>query len=203
MSNATTLAPPIPATLGEALLRRAVARPVIRAAVLVVAGALLTALAAQLRFTMPWSPVPYTGQTGAVLLVGAALGARLGTLSMLLYLALGLIGLPVFTGGASGTGQLLGLTGGYLTGFVLAAAFSGWLAERGWDRRIGGTIGLMALGTLVIYLVGVPVLAAVTGMGPGDAIENGALVFLPWDLVKLVLAAVILPATWRLVGRSR
>lgn len=200
MSTTSPLAPPRPATLGEALLPRLDASPLLRGMVLVVAGAALTAIAAQLRFNVPWTPVPYTGQTGAVLLVGAALGWRLGALSMLLYVAAGLLGLPVFNGGASGIQQLLGITGGYLVGFVVAAAITGWLAERGWDRSATGTVALMVIGTLVIYAIGVPVLAVVAGLAPWAAITNGALVFLPWDAAKLVVAAVALPGAWRLIG---
>lgn len=200
MSTTSPLAPPLPATLGEALLPRLGTSPLLRGIVLVVAGAALTAVAAQLRFNVPWTPVPYTGQTGAVLLVGAALGWRLGALSMLVYVAAGLLGLPVFNGGASGLQQLLGITGGYLAGFVVAAAITGWLAERGWDRSAPRTVALMAIGTLAIYAIGVPVLAAVAGLAPWTAITNGALVFLPWDAAKLVVAAVALPGAWRLVG---
>ena len=200
MSTTTPLARPVPATLGEALLPRLTANAFVRAAVLVVAGAALTALAAQLRFNVPWTPVPYTGQTGAVLLVGAALGWRLGALSMLLYVAAGVIGLPVFNGGAAGIEQLFGITGGYLAGFVIAAALTGWLAQRGWDRTPVRTVGLMALGTLLIYAIGVPVLGAVAGLSAWDAFRNGALYFLPWDAAKLVIAAIVLPGAWRLIG---
>ncbi|MEO8509717.1 MAG: biotin transporter BioY [Chloroflexota bacterium] len=200
MSTTSPLTRPLPATLGDVLLPRLRANALLRAAVLVVAGAALTALAAQLRFNVPWTPVPYTGQTGAVLLVGAALGWRLGALSMLLYVAAGVAGLPVFNGGVAGVEQLLGITGGYLVGFVIAAALTGWLAQRGWDRTPVRTLGLMALGTLLIYAVGVPVLSAVAGLGPWDAFKNGALYFLPWDAAKLFIAAVALPGAWRLIG---
>ncbi len=203
MSATSTVPRPTPATLGEALLPRGMAVPAVRAILHVVGGATLVALAAQLRFVVPWTPVPYTGQTGAVLLVGAALGAPLGALSMLLYVLAGIVGLPVFTGGASGTQQLLGVTGGYLVGFVLAAALVGWLAERGWDRTPVRALGLMALGTLAIYFVGVPVLAAVAGLQADQAVARGALVFLPWDIAKLILAAALLPLAWRVARRSR
>lgn len=200
MSTTSPLAPPAPATLGEVLVSRLGSAPLLRAAVLIVAGAALTAIAAQLRFNVPWTPVPYTGQTGAVLLVGAALGWRLGATSMLLYVVAGLLGLPVFNGGASGIEQLLGITGGYLVGFVVAAALTGWLAERGWDRSAPGTLALMAIGTLLIYAIGVPVLAVVAGLPPWAAITNGALVFLPWDAAKIIVAAVALPGAWRVIG---
>jgi len=172
-----------------------------RAALLVLGGATLTAVAAQAAFSVPWTPVPYTGQTAAVLLVGAALGWQLGAASMLLYVLAGAVGAPVFAQGAHGSGQLLGATGGYLIGFVLAAAVVGRLAEAGWDRSPLRAAGLMLLGNVVIYAVGVPVLALVLALPAGDAIQSGALVFLPWDLLKVVLAAGLLPAAWRLAGR--
>lgn len=175
----------------------------VRAAVLVVAGTALTALAAQLSFTVPWTPVPYTGQTAAVLLVGTALGARKGALSMALYVLAGVVGLPVYAAGAHGIERLFGLTGGYLIGFVLASAMVGRLAERAWDRSWVGAALLMALGNLVIYLVGVPVLAIVGGLSWATALQSGAVVFLPWDAAKIALAALVLPLAWRWAGNER
>lgn len=173
----------------------------LRAVVLVAGGAALTALSAQLSFKMPWTDVPYTGQTGAVLLVGTALGWRLGAASMLLYLLLGIAGAPVFSDGARGIDQVLGYTGGYLVAFVIAAALVGRLAERGWDRSPASTAALMVLGNLLIYAIGVPVLALVLEMTPTDAIWNGALVFVPWDAFKVLVAAGLLPLAWRALGR--
>jgi biotin transport system substrate-specific component len=175
---------------------------VARAALLVIGGAALTAVAAQLSFRLPWTPVPYTGQTAAVLLVGTALGPRLGPASMALYVLAGVLGAPVFAGGTHGIGSLLGITGGYLVGFVVAAAMVGRLADRQWDRSRIGTALLMALGNLVIYLVGVPVLAIAGGLSLADAAYNGALVFLPWDAFKIVVAALALPLAWRLTGHG-
>lgn len=191
-------------TLTDLLLPRASGTPAFaRATVLVIAGAALTALAAQLAFTVPWTPVPYTGQTAAVLLVGTALGARKGAASMALYVLLGLVGLPVYAGGAHGVGRLFGLTGGYLLGFIVASALVGRLAEHAWDRsRIGAAL-LMALGNLVIYLIGVPVLAIVGGLAWTDAVQGGALVFLPWDAAKIAVAALALPLAWRLARGER
>jgi biotin transport system substrate-specific component len=174
-----------------------------RATLLVVAGAALTALAAQLSFTVPWTPVPYTGQTAAVLLVGTALGVRKGAASMALYVLAGLVGLPVYAGGLHGAEKLFGLTGGYLFGFVLASALVGRLAERGWDRSRVGAAMLMALGNLVIYLIGVPALALVGGLSWSDAVRVGALVFLPWDAAKIAVAALALPLAWRAAGNER
>ena len=178
----------------------------VRAAILVAGGAALTALSAQIVWYAPWNPlVPYTFQTASVLLVGTVLGSRLGPASMLLYIALGAAGLGVFSGGSSGltTDGSLSATVGYLGGFVLAAALVGWLAERGWDRSPASTIGLMVLGNLVIYAVGVPVLVAVAGLDFATALRVGALDFVPWDLIKIAAAAAILPLAWRAVGSDR
>lgn len=173
----------------------------LRAVVLVGAGAAITAVSAQLSFKLPWTPVPYTGQTAAVLLVGTALGWRLGAASMLLYVLVGIAGAPVFADGARGIDQILGYTGGYLVGFILAAALVGRLAERRWDRSPISSAGLMVLGNLLIYAIGVPVLAIVTSMPAADALWNGALVFVPWDAFKVLVAAGLLPFAWRAVGR--
>ena len=174
----------------------------VRAALLVAGGAALTAVAAQLAFKLPWTPVPYTGQTAAVLLVGTALGPRLGPASMALYVLAGVLGAPAFAGGASGLESLLGITGGYLIGFVLAAALVGRLADRQWDRSRTVAAMLMALGNLVIYLVGVPVLAVAGGLSVADALYHGAVVFLPWDAFKIVVAALALPLAWRLTSNG-
>ncbi len=186
-------------TLGEALAPNVA--PWARAALLVAAGVALTALAAQISFSVPWTPVPFTAQTAAVLLTGAALGWRLGGLSMLLYLAFGAIGAPIYSDGDAGIARLLGVTGGYLVGFVVAALLVGWLAERGWDRSVPRAAVLMVLGNLVIYAIGVPVLALVAGFGPVEAVQKGALPFLWSDALKIVVAAGLLPLAWRLAGR--
>jgi biotin transport system substrate-specific component len=182
------------------------ATTVMRAVVLVVAGAALTAISAQVVWFAPWNPlVPYTFQTAAVLVVGTVLGWRLGLAAMLLYVAVGAAGLGVFADGSSGLAAdgALRASVGYLGGFVLAAALVGSLAERGWDRSPLRTIGLMVLGNLVIYAVGVPVLIAVTGLDLGTAIQVGALDFAPWDAIKIVVAAGLLPLAWRAVGSTR
>lgn len=193
-------------TLADALIpppSRAEPGSTVRSAALVIGGAALTALSAQLAFHVPWTPVPYTGQTAAVLLVGTALGWRLGTISMLLYVLVGAAGLPVYSDGARGLEQLFGYTGGYLVAFVLAAGLVGWLAQRGWDRSPLRAAGLMAAGNLLIYAIGVPVLAFSLSLPIDDAAWNGAAVFLPWDAVKVLVAAGLLPAAWRLAGRAR
>jgi len=178
----------------------------LRNVTLVLGGAALTALAAQLAWHAPWTTVPYTGQTAAVLLVGTVLGSRLGLFSMVLYLIAGAAGLGVFSGGSSGlfdaAGALSG-TVGYLVGFVAGASLVGRLAERGWDRSPMRAAGLMTLGNLVIYAIGVPVLAWTLGMSAGDAIFYGAIVFAPWDAIKIVVAAGLLPLAWRATGSRR
>ncbi|MCS7323908.1 MAG: biotin transporter BioY [Anaerolineae bacterium] len=158
----------------------------------------LVALLAQI--SIPLQPVPITGQTFGVLLAGAALGARRGALALLAYLAQGLIGLPFFAGGTSGMARLLGPTGGYLVGFVAAAALVGWLSERGWDRRFISTFAAMALGNLVIYALGAPWLAQFVGWE--RALSAGVLPFLPGDAIKALLAALALPSAWALINRT-
>lgn len=178
----------------------------LRATLMVIAGAALTALSAQVVWFAPWNPlVPYTFQTAAVLLVGTVLGSRLGLGSMLLYVAVGAAGLGVFANGSSGLAAdgALRASVGYLGGFVLAAALVGWLAERGWDRSPLSTLGLMVLGNLVIYAVGVPVLIAVTRLDLGTAVKVGALDFAPWDAIKILAAAGVLPLAWRAIGSGR
>jgi biotin transport system substrate-specific component len=166
---------------------------------LVLGGSLLVALTAQIAVRLPFSPVPITAQTLAVLLVGALLGSRRGAWSMLAYLGQGLIGLPVFATGASGPAYVLGPTGGYLLGFVAAAYLTGWLAERGWDRRIGTALLAMLIGNAAIYALGLPWLSIYAGT---HTLALGLLPYLAGDALKLALAAAALPGGWRLL-RSR
>lgn len=161
---------------------------------LIMAGSLLVALTAQIK--IPLWPVPVTGQTFGVLLVGALLGRRAGY-SLLLYLLEGVLGLPVFAGGVAGLAYLAGPTGGFLLGFVAAAFVVGWLAERGWDRRVETAVLAMLMGNLVIYLLGLPWLAAFTGWR--DVFSLGLIPFIPGDVVKVILAALTLPWGWRIV----
>ena len=169
--------------------------------ILVAAGAGLIALAAQISITLPFTPVPITGQTFSVLLVGASLGTLRGGASALLYLALGIVGLPVYASGASGWAQVTGASGGYLLGFVIAAALTGALAERGWDRRFSSSIGAMLTGSVVIYLFGLTWLAHSLRTGLVDSLELGLYPFVPGDLVKLYLAAALLPGAWHVIER--
>ena len=167
-----------------------------KSAILIVGGALLTGLCS--RIEIPLLPVPITGQTFGVLLVGALLGSRRGPASMLTYIGMGAFGLPVFAGGASGLARLAGPTAGYLVGFVVAASIVGLLSQRGWDRRIVSTAAAMAIGTLVIYAFGVAWLAHFVGWG--RVLATGVLPFLVGDALKLSLAALVLPWAWRLIG---
>lgn len=172
----------------------------VRDAALVAAGAGLTALGAQIAIHVPPSPVPVTGQTLAVVIAGAALGARRGALSQLLYVLIGLF-LPVYSDGASGIDVIWGATGGYLVGFIVAAGLIGWIAERGYDRHRLTAIATFAAGQLVVFGIGVPWLAISTGMDAADAIHNGFTIFIVGGIMKAVAAGLITPAAWRFVNR--
>jgi biotin transport system substrate-specific component len=171
-----------------------------RTAVLVAGGALLTVLGAQISIPVPPSPVPITGQTLAVVLAGAALGARRGAASQALYLLLGLF-LPVYADGEQGLEVVWGATGGYLVGFIVAAALVGALAERGADRRHVRAFAAFAVGQLAIFGIGVPWLKASTGMAWEDAIHNGFVIFIVGGLIKAALAAGLTSSAWRLARR--
>lgn len=168
---------------------------------LVVGFALLTAAAAQIEIPLWFTPVPITGQTFAVLLAGAALGWQAGAASQMLYVGLGAIGLPFYSGGEGGWEVATGATGGYLIGFIVAAALIGALAERRQDRSIITAIPAFLAGSAVIYLFGVTWLASRLGVGAIEAMELGMVPFVIGDLVKIVLAGLTLPAAWRLVER--
>jgi biotin transport system substrate-specific component len=184
---------------------------------MIAVGTLLIVLGARISFYLPGNPfVPVTLQTFGVLFGGALLGMKRSLASVGLYLVLGIVGLPVFAY-SQATGQYmsglntivsvssgvvtLGVTGGYLIGFLLAGGLVGRLAELGWDRHIGGSVGAMILGNLAIYLVGVPWLMVATKQSFQWALDNGFWPFLPGDAVKLLVAAALLPAGWWLVNR--
>jgi len=185
----------VPIRLGERMGSR------VRHVALIVLGALLIYLTARIAFPVPGSPVPVTGQTFGVLLVGGALGFRRGVASVALYVLIGLIGLPFFAEGKGGVNVILGASGGYIVGFVLAAAIVGRLAELGWDRRIIGAIGAMIIGEIAIYAVGVPWLMAVAHLDLANGIKQGLTPFIVGDALKLILAAAAFPVAWWVVGR--
>ena len=174
----------------------------VRTAALVVGFALFTALCAQISFNIPWTPVPVTGQTFAVLLAGASLGSLYGGASQLLYVVLGLAGLPFYADGGRGWETATGATGGYLIGFVLAAALVGALAERRQDRQLLTSLPAMLAGSALIYLIGVPWLAWKLGVDAPKAIEFGFAPFVIGDALKLLAAGVLLPTAWRFARRD-
>jgi biotin transport system substrate-specific component len=185
----------VPIRVGERISTRA------RHIALIAAGALFIYLSARIVIPIAGNPVPITGQTFGVLLVGGALGFRRGLTAALLYVLLGVVGLPFFAEGRGGLAVVAGASGGYLIGFIFAGALVGRLAELGWDRHIAGAVGAMAVGNALIYAIAVPWLAIVTGSDPATALKVGLVPFLVGDVLKLVLAAVVFPAAWWVVGR--
>lgn len=172
--------------------------PWLRTAVQIALGVAFLAALAQVRLQV--GPVPITGQTLGVLLLGAAFGVRLSAVTVGSYLLVGGLGLAVFTGFESGWAAFAGPTGGYLLGFLAAAPLVGALAERGWDRRPLTTAAAMVLGNLVIYAFGVGWLLQLAP-DPATALQWGLWPFLPGDALKVALAAGLLPAAWRALGR--
>lgn len=170
-----------------------------REVALILGGSLFIALAAQLQFILPF-PVPITGQTFAVLLLGALYGSRRGLATVVTYLALGVMGLPVFAGGAFGAARLVGPTAGYLVGFLAAAFVVGSLSERGWDRKPWTTAASMIIGNGIIYVAGVLWLSLFVGWQA--VLNTGFLPFLAGDALKIALATILLPTGWKFIGRS-
>ena len=173
---------------------------------LVVAGTAFIYLMTQLKVSLlPFSPVPITLQTLAVLAVGGALGWLRGGASIVLYWALALVGTPnVSATGVTGPELFYASapTGGYLIGWFFAAVLVGALCEKGWDRSFRSSIGAMLLGSIVIYLIGVPWLANATGYDAATAMERGLYPFVVGDVIKLLVAAGLLPIAWRMLGRK-
>jgi biotin transport system substrate-specific component len=163
-------------------------------------GTLFSAVGARFAIPLPFSPVPITGQTLAVLLMAVLLGSRRGAICVLTYLVYGAVGYPVFAQGAAGVVHLLGPTGGYLVGFVVAAFVVGRLAERGWDQRFSTAFAAMLIGNGVIYLLGLPWLAVFVGWE--RTWVSGLLPFIPGDIAKVLVAAVLLPWGRKLLARS-
>ena len=167
---------------------------------LVVGGAGLTAVMAQL--AVPLWPVPITGQTLAVLLVGSTLGPVRGMLSMALYWVAGVAGMPVFSDASSGLAAAVGPTGGYLVGFIAAAGLTGWLAKRNWDKKfLGATVSFLA-GTVITFVFGMAWLAISLGADLQQTLEWGLYPFIIGGIVKALLAAAVMPAAWKLAARQ-
>lgn len=179
-----------------------VPRTAVNTVALMIGFALLTALAAQMRFHIPGTPVPVTGQTFAVLLAGAALGSRAGAGSQLIYWLMGAVGLPVFARAEGGWEAATGATFGYLFGFIVAAWLVGVLAERGKDRSVRFAIPAFLAGNLVIYAFGVPwLMYSIPAIDTlGAALAAGFIPFIAFDTIKIVLAGVALPAAWKLTA---
>lgn len=196
-----------PVFLGERLGAR------LQGLALAVAGALIVSAAAQVVIAIPGTPVPITGQTFGVLLVGAALGARRALASMSLYLLIGILGAPVFRGGAHGISQFasvseggviaLAPTGGYLIGMLFTGWIVGRLADLGWDRTVLGTVGAMLIGTLVIYAFGASWLSVSLNLPLAEGIAKGVLPFLFGDALKLLAAVGVFPSAWWYVNNIR
>ena len=185
----------------ETLIDRVLPRSIATDIALVFGGAVLTTVAAQI--AIPMWPVPITGQTFAVLLVGAVLGASRGALSMITYFSLGAAGLPVFTGAAAGI--TFGTTFGYLVGFIAAAAVVGWFSQLNWHKKVTGVLASFVIGNAVIYLFGLPWLAfALNNLNIasdfGSVVMVGLVPFLIGDAIKMALAAAALPLAWKYLG---
>ena len=175
----------------------------VRNLTLAIVGSIVLWAAAKIQ--IPFYPVPITMHTFAVLVIGMTFGWKLGGATVLLYLAEGAMGLPVFSGTPEkgiGLAYMMGPTGGYLLGMALAAAVVGWLAESGWDRRIVTTALAMLIGNAIIYLFGLAWLGSVVGWDK-PVLSFGLIPFIPGDIAKLILAAMVLPATWKLLGKNR
>ena len=185
-----------------ALIDRVIPRSAINNVALILSGAVLTAYAAQL--VIPMWPVPITAQTLAVLLVGSVLGATRGAISLIVYFSMGAVGLPVFS---AATSLSFGPTFGYLVGFIAAAALVGYLSQRGWHKSVSGVLGSFAIANSVIYLFGLPWLAFALGsLGAADDLASvaaaGFAPFIIGDVIKMTLAAALLPLAWKFLGKK-
>jgi biotin transport system substrate-specific component len=185
----------------QTLIDRVLPRSIATDLALVFGGAFVTAIAAQI--AIPMWPVPITGQTFAVLLVGAVLGASRGALSMITYFSLGAAGLPVFTGAVAGV--TFGTTFGYQVGFIAATAVVGWFSQQNWHKKVTGVIASFAIGNAVIYLFGLPWLAfALSNLNLASnfsaVVMAGLMPFLIGDAIKIALAAAALPLAWKYLG---
>lgn len=184
-------------TIVDSVISRSLASDV----VLVLVGVVLTAVAAQVQ--IPALPVPFTLQTLAVLVIGATYGASRGAITMGVYAVAGVIGLPVFAGGASGIEVIFGATGGFLLGFIFAASLIGRLAELNWSSDAIRMFVSYILGSAVIYAIGVPVLAMSAFSSDLVAAATYMMPYLIWDAVKAIAAAAILPTAWAIVKKIK
>jgi biotin transport system substrate-specific component len=197
-----------PATTGSIFARsigQRDARISVRAGAVLLA-VMLTAIAAQFTSPLPYTAVPFTLTPLAVMLTGAALGSRLGFLSQAIYLALGAAGFAVFAPSIAlppGAARLVGPTGGYLLAYPVAAFVTGWLAERGWDRRYVTSLASMLIGLAIIFAGGVAWLSLLPGQTLATAIAGGFLPYIAMDLLKAAVAAKVLPLAWSLFGQRR
>lgn len=185
-----------------ALIDRVIPRSAINNVALILSGAVFTAYAAQL--VIPMWPVPITAQTLAVLLVGSVLGATRGAISLIVYFSMGAVGLPVFQ---AATSLSFGPTFGYLVGFIAAAAVVGYLSQRGWHKSVSGVLGSFAIANSVIYLFGLPWLAFVLGsLGAANDLASvaaaGLAPFILGDVIKMTVAAALLPLAWKFLGKK-
>jgi biotin transport system substrate-specific component len=185
-----------------ALIDRVIPRSAINNVALILSGAVFTAYAAQL--LIPMWPVPITAQTLAVLLVGSVLGATRGAISLIVYFSMGAVGLPVFS---AATSLSFGPTFGYLVGFIAAAAVVGYLSQRGWHKSVAGVLGSFAIANSVIYLFGLPWLAFVLGsLGAANDLASvaaaGLAPFILGDVIKMTVAAALLPLAWKFLGKK-
>ena len=185
-----------------ALIDRVIPRSAINNVALILSGAVFTAYAAQL--VIPMWPVPITAQTLAVLLVGSVLGATRGAISLIVYFSMGVVGLPVFS---AATSWSFGPTFGYLVGFIAAAAVVGYLSQRGWHKSVAGVLGSFAIANTVIYLFGLPWLAFVLGsLGVANDLASvaaaGLAPFILGDVIKMTVAAALLPLAWKFLGKK-
>jgi len=192
MSNAAALSRRKPLVLADLI-----PGALVRDALLVVGAAGFVGLLAQVSIHLAFTPVPITGQTLGVLLSGTALGWRRGTAALALYAVAGVAGVPWFAGHSSG---YVGASFGYVVGFVLCATLCGFLAERRADRSLLRSVPAMVAGEVLIYAVGVPWLAVSLHVGPAKAVSLGLTPFLAGDAIKAAIAAVLLPAAWKLAG---
>jgi biotin transport system substrate-specific component len=180
------------------LADRIFARSAVTDLALIASGTALTALSAQL--IIPMYPVPFTMQTFVVLIVGSTLGTARGTLSMLLYAVLGLVGLPIFGGASSGAAVLFGASGGYIIGFIFAAALTGWLAQSNWDKKYLGAAVSFVAGSVVIFAFGLMGLSMALNLGLQDTLAGGLYPFAITEILKAALATALIPSTWKLVN---